>query len=70
MLNDNKLVLIDKVFNGYIKNDSGNYERKIIYTKDGVEREIDDVEEERILGKYNLIYPNTRKTIEFIYDIE
>ena len=70
LLNDNKLVLIDKIFNGYIENDNGTYERKIIYTKDGVEREIDDVEEETILGKYNLIYPNTRKTIELIYDIE
>lgn len=69
LMKDNKLVLIEKVFNGYIEVEKDNWERKIIYTKDGVEREVDFDDERKILQQYDSITTNERKTLECSLDI-
>lgn len=69
LMKDNKLVLIDKVFDGYIKVEKDKWERKIIYTKDGVEKEVDLDDERKILQQYDSITTNERKTLECSLDI-
>ncbi|MBP3200039.1 MAG: hypothetical protein J6M39_00105 [Lachnospiraceae bacterium] len=69
LMKDNKLVLIDKVFDGYIKVEKDNWERKIIHTKDGVEREVDFDDERKILQQYDSITTNERKVLECSLDI-
>lgn len=68
-MKNNKLVLIDKIFEGHVRDDKDNIEYKIIYTKDGVEREIDFDDERKILQQYDSITTNERKILECSLDI-
>ena len=68
-MENNKLVLIDKISERYVKDGKDNYEWKIIYTKDGVEREIGYDERDNIFKYYNTITANERKVLECSLDI-
>ena len=64
-MKNNHLVLIDKIFDGYLNNNDEKYERKVIYTKDGVEKEINRDEMDKIFLKYSSLQINKRKVQEF-----
>lgn len=68
-MKNNKLVLIDKIFEGYVRDDKDNMEYKIIYIKDGAEREIGYDERDNIFKYYNTITANERKVLECSLDI-
>lgn len=68
-MKNNKLVLIDKIFEGYVRDDKDNMEYKIIYTKDGAEREIGYDERDNIFKYYNTVTANERKVLECSLDI-
>lgn len=64
-MENNHLVLIDKIFDGYVDKEDGKYERKVIYTKDGVEKEINRDEMDKIFLKYSSLQINKRKALEY-----
>lgn len=65
-MNNNHLDLIEKIFNGYVDDGNGKSVRKIIYTKDGIDRVMNfDGDEYNILEKkYGLMKADKRKIIE------
>ena len=68
-MENNKLVLIDKIYEGYVKDGKDKYEWKIFYTKDGVEREISYEERNNIFKYYSTITAKERKVLECSLDI-
>lgn len=67
-LKNNRLELIEKIFNGYIEDENGESKRKIIYSKDGKDREIDEEEESRILNNIRSNNLVKRKSTEIFLD--
>ena len=52
-----------------MKDNEGNYNRKLIYTKDGIEKEISYEKYQSIRSHYNQITVNKRKVLECSLDI-